>query len=114
MFLVLQEVIDPITRDPLLSVGQRINGTELMRLSAEHGFDETQCLLEHEVIQRVPDMTQNQMQTLHNMAMDQIQMYASGLITLPELTRSISEIGQAVNVRNIVGLIDPSSGLRFE
>jgi hypothetical protein len=59
-------------------------------------------------------MTQNQMQTLHNMAMDQIQMYASGLITLPELTRSISEIGQAVKVRNIVGLIDPMSGLRFE
>ena len=59
-------------------------------------------------------MTQNQMQTLHNMAIDQIQMYASGLITLPELTQSISEIGQAVKVRNIVGLIDPMSGLRFE
>lgn len=59
-------------------------------------------------------MTQNQMQTLHNMAMDQIQMYASGLITLPELTRSIGEIGRAVYVRDIVGLIDPASGLRFE
>lgn len=59
-------------------------------------------------------MTQNQMQTLHNMAMDQIQMYASGLITLPELTQAISEIGKAVKVRDIVGLIDPSSGLRFE
>ena len=59
-------------------------------------------------------MTQNQMQTLHNMAMDQIQMYASGLITLPELTQSISEIGQAVKVRDFMGLIDPMSGLRFE
>ena len=59
-------------------------------------------------------MTQNQMQTLHNMAMDQIQMYASGLITLPELTKSIGEIGQAVYVRDFMGLIDPMSGLRFE
>jgi hypothetical protein len=59
-------------------------------------------------------MTQNQMQTLHNMAMERIQLYASGLITLPELAQAIGEIGQAVKVRNIVGLIDPSSGLRFE
>jgi hypothetical protein len=59
-------------------------------------------------------MTQNQMQTLHNMAMDQIQMYVSGLITLPELTQSISEIGKAVKVRDFMGLIDPMSGLRFE
>lgn len=63
---------------------------------------------------KMENMTQNQMQTLHNMAMDTIQMYASGLITLPELTKSIGEIGQAVKVRNIVGLIDPMSGLRFE
>ena len=59
-------------------------------------------------------MTQNQMQTLHNMAMTQIQMYADGLITLPELAQSIGEIGQAVHVRDFVGLIDPASGLRFE
>jgi hypothetical protein len=59
-------------------------------------------------------MTQNQLQTLHNMAMDQIQMYVSGLITLPELTQSISEIGKAVKVRDFMGLIDPMSGLRFE
>jgi hypothetical protein len=59
-------------------------------------------------------MTQNQMQTLHNMSMDTIQMYVDGLITLPELAASIGEIGQAIKVRNIVGLIDPMSGLRFE
>lgn len=59
-------------------------------------------------------MTQNQMQTLHNMTMDKIQMYVDGLITLPELTQSISEIKNAIDVRNIVGLIDPMSGLRFK
>ena len=59
-------------------------------------------------------MTQTQMQTLHNMAMDRIQMYADGLITLPELTNAIGEIGRAVSERNIVGLFDPASGLRFE
>lgn len=59
-------------------------------------------------------MTQNQMQTLHNMAWDKIQMYADGLITLPELVQAIREIGGAIDTRNIIGLIDPMSGLRFK
>ena len=55
MFLVLQDVIDPITRDPLLSVGQKISGSELMRLSAEWGFDAPKHLLQNGVIQYVPN-----------------------------------------------------------
>lgn len=58
-------------------------------------------------------MTQNQIQTLHNMAMDKIQMYLSGLWTLPELTASMADINAAIEVRNLVGLIDPQTGLRF-
>ena len=55
MFLVLQEVIDPITRDPLLSVGQKISGNELMRLSAEWFFDIPRHLLQNGVIKHVPN-----------------------------------------------------------
>jgi|LakMenE18May11ns_1017448.scaffolds.fasta_scaffold7166821_2 hypothetical protein len=55
MFLVLQDVIDPITRDPLLSVGQKINGAELMRLSDEWGFDMPKHLHQNGVIQYVPN-----------------------------------------------------------
>jgi hypothetical protein len=58
-------------------------------------------------------MTQNQIQTLHNHTMTQIQMYASGLITLPELIKSIGEVGEAVARLGVDGLIDPSTGLRF-
>jgi hypothetical protein len=45
--------------------------------------------------------------------MTQIQMYASGLITLPELIKSIGEVGEAVARLGVDGLIDPSTGLRF-
>lgn len=55
MFLVLQAVINPITRDPLLSVGQKISGSELMRLSAEWGFDAPKHLHQNGVIRYVPN-----------------------------------------------------------
>ena len=53
MFLVLQAVINPITRAPLLSVGQKISGSELMRLSAEWGFDSPKHLHQTGVIRYV-------------------------------------------------------------
>ena len=53
MFLVLQPVINPITRAPLLSVGQKISGSELMRLSAQWGFDAPKHLHQNGVIRYV-------------------------------------------------------------
>ena len=58
-------------------------------------------------------MTQNQMNHLHNYTMTKIQWYASGLITLPELIKSINEVGEAVDRLGVDGLIDPSTGLRL-
>ncbi len=51
-------------------------------------------------------MTQAKLQALHNYAMTQIQMYASGLITLHELQESLK-------LGDVGGLIDPATGLRY-
>lgn len=56
-------------------------------------------------------MTQTQLDTLHNDAMYYIQMYASGLITLLELTKNIGNIGTATKELKIDNLIDPATGL---
>lgn len=56
-------------------------------------------------------MTQTQLNTLHNDSMYYIQMYASGLITLLELTKHIGNIGNAIDELKIDNLIDPATGL---
>lgn len=56
-------------------------------------------------------MTQTQLNTLHNDTMYYIQMYASGLITLLELTNHINYIGTATKELKIDNLIDPATGL---
>ena len=58
-------------------------------------------------------MTQGQIQSMHNYTMRLLEMYASGLITLPELVESMGESGKTLASRNISGLIDPASGLRL-
>jgi hypothetical protein len=54
-------------------------------------------------------MTQANLQALHNYAMTQIQLYASGLITLVELRDAIKQI----KIGDVGGLVDPATGLRF-
>jgi hypothetical protein len=56
-------------------------------------------------------MTQTQLQTLHNMAQTQINLYVNELITLPEFAKSLSDILAAIS--DTTGLIDPNSGLRL-
>jgi hypothetical protein len=56
-------------------------------------------------------MTQTQLQTLHNMARTQINLYVNELITLPEFAKSLSDILAAIS--DTAGLIDPNSGLRL-
>jgi hypothetical protein len=59
-------------------------------------------------------MTQTQINTLHNDSMYYIQMYASGLITLLELTNHIKIIGTAIDELKIDNLIDPATGLSIK
>jgi hypothetical protein len=49
---------------------------------------------------------------MHDEAMDKIQMYASGLITLLELQRALS--GFDLTYDKVFGLVDPASGLRYQ
>jgi hypothetical protein len=49
---------------------------------------------------------------MHDEAMDKIQMYASGLITLLELQRAVS--GFNLTFDKVFGLVDPASGLRYQ
>jgi hypothetical protein len=53
MFIVLQNVIHPVTREPLLAVGQLIRYMELVALSKEFGFDMPKHLHQTGVIQVV-------------------------------------------------------------
>jgi hypothetical protein len=54
-------------------------------------------------------MNQAKLQALHIYAMEQIQLYASGLITLVELQNAI----KAIKLGDLGGLVDPATGLRF-
>jgi hypothetical protein len=54
-------------------------------------------------------MTQAKLQALHNYAMTQIQLYASGLITLVELQNAL----KSIKLGDVGGLVDPATGLRF-
>jgi hypothetical protein len=63
--------------------------------------------------------TQANLDTLHADAMDSIQQYASGLVTLPELAARLaqlrSEYGEIYGLVDPVSqrpLYDPSTGLR--
>ncbi len=49
---------------------------------------------------------------MHDEAMDKIQMYASGLITLLELRDALAAM--SLNFEKVVGLIDPATGLRYQ
>jgi hypothetical protein len=50
MFLVFYEVIHPITREPLLTVGQKITNSELMALSENFSLDTPKQLQKQGVI----------------------------------------------------------------
>jgi hypothetical protein len=54
-------------------------------------------------------MTQATLQAFHNYVMTQIQMYASGLITLHDLQEAL----KALKLGDVGGLIDPATGLRY-
>jgi hypothetical protein len=49
---------------------------------------------------------------MHDEAMDKIQMYASGLITLLELQHALSSFNLTFD--KVFGLVDPASGLRYQ
>ena len=49
---------------------------------------------------------------MHDEAMDKVQMYASGLITLLELRNALAAM--SLNFEQVVGLIDPATGLRYQ
>lgn len=51
------------------------------------------------------------LEVLHDAAMTLIQMYASGLITLRELTNGMTKLGAEIG--DVSGLIDPATGLRL-
>jgi hypothetical protein len=55
---------------------------------------------------------QSDLYIMHDEAMDKIQMYASGLITLLELQRFFA--GLNLTFDKVFGLIDPASGLRYQ
>jgi len=54
MFIVLLDVLHPITLEPLLSVGQLIRYAELVALSDEFGFDAPKHLHQNDVIRIAP------------------------------------------------------------
>lgn len=54
MFRVLHDVIHPVTREPLLAVGQLIRYMELVALSEEFGFDMPKHLHQNGTIEIVP------------------------------------------------------------
>ena len=55
MFVVLENVIHPVTREPLLAVGQLIRYMELAALSEEFGFDMPKHLHQNGVIEVLPE-----------------------------------------------------------
>jgi hypothetical protein len=57
-------------------------------------------------------MDQIDLAIAHDHAMDKIQMYASGLITLLELQNALADM--RLNFEKVVGLIDPATGLRYQ
>lgn len=57
-------------------------------------------------------MTQSELLIAHDFAMDKVQMYASGLITLLELQRDLSSL--RLTFDKVFNLIDPASGLRYQ
>jgi hypothetical protein len=55
-----------------------------------------------------PDMkTQVTLDNLHNAAMDSIQQYASGMVTLPELTARLVQLRREYG--DIYGQLDPTT-----
>ena len=58
---------------------------------------------------------QNLLNALHNQAMIHLQQYASGLITLPELTKEIDSLNKVYSLRieSMSGLLCPNTGLKF-
>ena len=55
------------------------------------------------------EMTQDQLNAAHEVVMDKIQMYASGLIMLSELQDALKNI----KLGDVGGLVDPATGLRY-
>ena len=61
------------------------------------------------------EQKQNLLDALHNKALGDIQLYASGLTTLTELTSSLGNVARVYDQRieTLSGLLDPNTGLRF-
>jgi len=63
----------------------------------------------------MPNETKQQMlEATHKMAMEHLQQYASGLITLTELARGIESLAENQKlIGSKDGLLCPNTGLRF-
>jgi hypothetical protein len=61
------------------------------------------------------EQKQNLLDALHNKALEHLQMYASGLITLTEFALAIKELEKVFTQRicTMEGLVCPNTGLRF-
>jgi hypothetical protein len=57
-------------------------------------------------------MDQTDLHIMHDEAMDKIQMYASGLITLLELRSALASM--PIDFEKVSGLYDPATGLRYQ
>jgi hypothetical protein len=55
-------------------------------------------------------MTQNELNALHELAMQHVTYYASGIITIRELQYAINKM----DLSETAGLLDPASGLRLK
>jgi hypothetical protein len=61
------------------------------------------------------EQKQNLLNASHNKALEHLQMYASGLITLTELTMHMAEIKKLIDARidPLTDLLCPNTGLRY-
>ena len=61
-------------------------------------------------------MQQSNLDAVHNLMADKVQLWASGLITDRELANALAILaeGFTAHAANIVGLIDPATGLRYQ
>lgn len=57
--------------------------------------------------------TQDQLDAKHQKAIEYIQLYVDGLITLPEFSKAVSGLTQDMSQESYLDLIDPETGLRF-
>jgi hypothetical protein len=65
------------------------------------------------MMEQIQTETQTPLEKLDAQTMWFIQMYNSGLITLPEFADAICKLEPAIKEAAVPGVIDPSTGLRL-